>query len=176
VRPRASQRAGGRVGRRQRAEALLGSRAEHHSVQSEEQCCKNDSGDQQSLLHEPILCEWAIGISTGCTPLRGCLHVDRTYASAPVTTDARRSTYRATRLREPGRTNSASGRLSKPYECQHTTIRRYRTQRSPLRVRPAPFRKSLQIRHVPYAGTRIDFDGAFGLKSCSSSWPGWTTP
>src|SRR5436309_11100237 len=39
-----------------------------------------------------------------------------------------RSTNGATKLREPGRTESASYRLSKPYELHRTTRRRYRTQ------------------------------------------------
>jgi hypothetical protein len=47
---------------------------------------------------------------------------------ASVHDRVRRSTYGATKLREPGGTDSASDRLNKPYEREQMTARRYRTQ------------------------------------------------
>ena len=58
-----------------------------------------------------------------------------------------RATNRATKLREPHRTDSASERLNKPHRRQRTSFCRYRTQEvagsspasstSPIEIRPA---------------------------------------
>jgi hypothetical protein len=64
------------------AEASVASRPEHYAVEGKEQRGEHDSGDEQSLLHAPILHERNPGVGTACTPVQGCLHVDRPYVAA----------------------------------------------------------------------------------------------
>ena len=63
-------------------EASVASRPEDHAVEGEEQCGEHDSGDEQSLLHAPILRQRNPDVGTACTPLHECLHVDRAYVAA----------------------------------------------------------------------------------------------
>ena len=66
---------------RLRAEASFRTRSKDDTVEREEQCGDDDSCDEQSLLHVPILREWSFAVGTACTRLHACLHVDRPYAS-----------------------------------------------------------------------------------------------
>ena len=76
---------------------------------------------------------------------------------------ATRATNRATKLREPSRTGSASKRLNKPDALAHTSSRRYRTQEvagsspaSSIRRSPAYRDESEQGRSVVALDTLFD--------------------
>lgn len=83
---------------RPQVEASVGSRPKDDSVKREEQCGKNDSRDEQALLHVLILRERNSAVGTVGTPLHACLHVDQADPSA------------ATRvMRYPSSTAAATG-------------------------------------------------------------------